>query len=368
MREVFSNGIISTLTFDAQPFRFETCSRFPDDFKPPVRDGSRSLLACREMARTLRMRGGQLRGCLASEQDIREFEGRAKEKDATLRWAPSDGGTALSRPGLGSGECENVNIKYRVVIAEDHELLRNGLRSMLSAQGNYDVIGEARDGKEAFQMAMTLNPDLMLMDLSMRGMNGIDASAAIKRRAPGMRIVALTVHQSEEYVREALRAGVDGYVLKDVSFDELLVAMRTVMQGKKHLSADVYGYMVDSFVTGREAAAPKKAWDVLTARERSVLKLIAEGRTNRQVGQYLNLSPKTIEKYRASMMHKLNIANLTELVLVAISMGLLASLASKCSEPDADDTPIRLAEHPEPPADAEPHAELPAYRLGGVTG
>ena len=259
---------------------------------------------------------------------------------------------------------KHMNTNCRVVIAEDHDLLRNGLRSMLSAQGGYDVIGEARDGKEACQMAMTLNPDLMLMDLSMRGMNGIDASVAIKRRSPNVRIVVLTVHQSEEYVREALRAGVEGYVLKDVSFDELLVAMRMVMQGKKHLSADVYGYMVDSFVTGREAPAPKKAWDILTARERSVLKLIAEGRTNRQVGQYLNLSPKTIEKYRASMMHKLNIANLTELVLVAISMGLLTSLAEKCSEPKIDDTPVRLSADLDRQSESPEDTGLPRYGLG----
>jgi DNA-binding NarL/FixJ family response regulator len=261
-----------------------------------------------------------------------------------------------------------VNTKYRVVIAEDHDLLRNGLRSMLCAQGDYDVIGEAKDGKEACQLAMTLNPNLMLMDLSMRGMNGIDATAAIKRRSPNVRIVALTVHQSEEYVREALRAGVDGYVLKDVSFDELLIAMHTVAKGKKHLSADVYGCMVDSFVTGREAPAPKKAWDVLTARERSVLKLIAEGRTNRQVGQYLNLSPKTIEKYRASMMHKLNISNLPELVLVAISMGLLTSLAAKCSEPNADDTLVHLPVNPDRQAQSDMDTPLPGYRMGEAAG
>src|SRR5258708_920754 len=259
----------------------------------------------------------------------------------------------------------NVNIKYRVLIVEDHDLLRNGLCSMLSAQREYDVIGEAKDGKEACQLAMTLSPDLILMDLSMRC---IDASAAIKRLSPLVHIVALTVHQNEEYVREALRAGVDGYVLKDVSFDELLVAMHAVMQGKKHLSADVYGYMVDSFITGREAVAPRKAWDILTARERSVLKLIAEGRTNRQVGQYLNLSPKTIEKYRASVVHKLAIENLTELVLVAISMGLLTSLASKCAEPGVDDRLARLpVAHQEPPPEPGNIAELPISRLSGTT-
>ncbi|WP_423759588.1 response regulator [Burkholderia sp. NLJ2] len=259
-----------------------------------------------------------------------------------------------------------MNTKCRVVIAEDHDLLRNGLRSMLCAQGDYDVVGEARDGKEACHQALALAPDLILMDLSMRGMNGIDASATIKRRTPTVRIIALTVHQSEEYVREALRAGVDGYVLKDVSFDELLLAMRMVRQGKKHLSADVYGYMVDSFVTGREMPAPRKAWDILTARERSVLKLIAEGRTNRQVGQYLNLSPKTIEKYRASMMHKLHLANLTELVLVAMSMGLLTTLAAKCAEPEADDVPTHSIDDVGAPEDAGAHARLNDYPLGGV--
>jgi DNA-binding NarL/FixJ family response regulator len=260
-----------------------------------------------------------------------------------------------------------MSVKHRIVIAEDHDLLRSGLRSLLCAQGDYDVVGEAKDGKEACHLAITLNPGLILMDLSMRGMNGIDACAAIKRRTPTIRIVALTVHQSEEYVREALRAGVDGYVLKDVSFDDLLIAMRAVMQGKKHLSTEVYGHMVDSFVTGREAKAPKKnAWDMLTARERSVLKLIAEGRTNRQVGQYLNLSPKTIEKYRASMMHKLNIGNLTELVLVAINMGLLTSLATKCSEPNAQEKLARSPADPDEGSDTRPGELFGQYRLGSV--
>jgi DNA-binding NarL/FixJ family response regulator len=226
-----------------------------------------------------------------------------------------------------------VGIKHRVLIAEDHHLLRGGLRSMLSALGEFEVVGEAKDGREACQLAISLLPDLILTDLSMPGMSGIDAIGAIKRRSPCVRIIALTVHKGEEYVREALRMGVDGYVLKDASFEELVVSMRAVMQGKKHLSPDVYGSLVESFVIGHDAPARKKPWDLLTARERSVLKLVAEGRTNRQVGQYLNLSPKTIEKYRASLMHKLDISNLTGLVLAAIDMGLIASLAKKFYDP-----------------------------------
>jgi DNA-binding NarL/FixJ family response regulator len=196
---------------------------------------------------------------------------------------------------------------------------------MLSALGEYDVVGEAKDGREACQLSISLLPDLILTDLSMPGMNGIDVVATIKRRLPQVRVVVLTVHKGEEYVREALRVGVDGYVLKDASLEELVSALRTVMQGRRHLSADVYGDVVQSFVAGRDACAPKSAWELLTARERSVLKLVAEGRTNRQVGQYLNLSPKTIEKYRASLMHKLDICNLTGLVRAAIDMGLIPS-------------------------------------------
>jgi DNA-binding NarL/FixJ family response regulator len=206
---------------------------------------------------------------------------------------------------------------------------------MLSALGDYDIVGEAKDGKEACQQAIALMPDLILGDLSMPGLSSIDVIATIKRRSPQIRIVVLTVQKADAYVREALRAGVDGYVLKDASFDELVAALRAVMQGKQYLSADVYGNLVRSFVSGPDAKAAKSAWELLTARERSVLKLVAEGRTNRQVGQYLNLSPKTIEKYRANLMHKLDISNLTGLVLAAIEMGLITATAEKPSSANA---------------------------------
>lgn len=230
---------------------------------------------------------------------------------------------------------------HRLLIAEDHHLLRCGLRSMLSALGEYDVVGEAKDGREACQLAISLAPDLVLTDLSMPGMNGIDMVATIKRRLPQIRVVVLTVYKSEEYVREALRVGVDGYVLKDASFEELVAALRAVMQGKRHLSADVYGNVVKSFVNGHEALAPKSTWETLTARERSVLQLVAEGRTNRQVGLYLNLSPKTIEKYRAHLMEKLGVGNVTGLVLAAIGLGLIAPQPDLQS--DANIEPRRIA-------------------------
>ena len=211
--------------------------------------------------------------------------------------------------------------------------------SMLSGLGQYEVVGEAKDGREACRCAASLSPDLILMDLAMQGMNGIDAIATIKRRSPLIRIVALTVHKSEEYVREALRAGTDGYVLKDASFEELLIAMQAVMLGRKHLSPDVYDdVVVKSFVAGRELPASKNSWERLTPRERSVMKLVAEGRTNREVGLYLNLSRRTIESYRTSLMHKLDISNLTALVFAAIEMGLIPPLEKNLPNPPASHT------------------------------
>jgi DNA-binding NarL/FixJ family response regulator len=237
-----------------------------------------------------------------------------------------------------------VSHVHRLLIAEDHHLLRGGLRSMLSSLGEYEVVGEAKDGREACQLAISLVPDLVLTDLSMPGMNGIDMVATIKRRLPQIRVVVLTVYKSEEYVREALRVGADGYVLKDASFEELVMAMRLVMQGKRHLSADVYGNVVQSFVNGHDTQTPKSAWETLTARERSVLQLVAEGRTNRQVGQYLNLSPKTIEKYRAHLMEKLGVCNVTGLVLAAIDLGLIAPLQDRHHEASAGEASVSRQE------------------------
>lgn len=218
-------------------------------------------------------------------------------------------------------------MKKRIMIVEDHNLLRQGLRSLVSTLPDFDVIGEARDGKEAVRLALSLVPDLIMMDLSMPGMNGIEATAQIKRRLPQVRVVALTAYKTDEYVREALRAGADGYVLKDASYEELVLALRHVAMGKRFLSADVSGHLVDALLHAGEPAAPQTTpsspWNKLTARERSILKLIAEGRTNRSAAEYLNVSPKTIEKHRASVMRKLGLRNVAELTLVALESGLI---------------------------------------------
>jgi len=214
-------------------------------------------------------------------------------------------------------------MKKRVLIAEDHNLLRQGLRSLIGSLPDFDVVGEARDGKEALVQAIDLEPDVILMDLSMPGMNGIEATAQVKRRMPGVRVLALTAYRTEEYVREALRAGVDGYILKDASYDELVMALRSVIGGKKFLSPDVSGQLVDGYLHGERSEAKTAPWVRLTTRERSILKLIAEGRTNRATAEFLNVSPKTVEKHRANLMRKLGLRNVAELTLVALESGMI---------------------------------------------
>jgi DNA-binding NarL/FixJ family response regulator len=214
-------------------------------------------------------------------------------------------------------------MKSRILIAEDHNLLRQGLRSLVSSLPDFEVVGEGRDGKEAVRQAIALTPDLILMDPSMPGMNGIEATAQIKRRMPAVKVVALTAYKTDEYVREALRAGADGYILKDASYDELVMALRSVIGGKKFLSPDVSGHLVDSYLHGGRPEAKAAPWDKLTARERSILKLIAEGRTNRAAAEFLNVSPKTVEKHRANLMRKLGLRNVAELTLVALESGLI---------------------------------------------
>jgi DNA-binding NarL/FixJ family response regulator len=214
-------------------------------------------------------------------------------------------------------------MKHRVLIVEDHHLLRQGLRSMVAALPDFDVVAEAKDGKEAIRQAVAAQPDLILMDLSLPLMTGIEASAQIKGRLPHIRIIALTAFKTEEYVHEALRAGVDGYVMKDVSYEELLAALRSVMAGKKFLSPDVSGQLVNTLLQRGRKPRQVSPWEKLTVRERGILKLIAEGRTNRGAAALLNVSPKTVEKHRGNLMRKLGLCNVGELTLVALERGLI---------------------------------------------
>ncbi|WP_260463801.1 response regulator transcription factor [Burkholderia sp. Bp8963] len=214
--------------------------------------------------------------------------------------------------------------KHRVLIVEDQHLLRIGLSRMVSELDDYCIAGEASGGIEACRLAALTLPDLILMDLSMPGGSGFEAIATIKRDTPHTRIIVLTVHHSEDNVREAFASGADGYVVKDSSFADLVREMRFVMQGKCVVSLDAYRSRVGLQGLRDENAHKARLWNTLTSRERTVMRLVVEGHTSRQVGECLKISPKTVEKHRANLMHKLGIANLTGLVHFAIDIGVLA--------------------------------------------
>lgn len=214
-------------------------------------------------------------------------------------------------------------MSIRLLLLDDNCLFRKGLSALLSLQPDMSVAGDVGTGREAEQMSARLDPDVLLMDLRLAGIIGLDIAAQIKRRQAQIKVVMLTASRTEEYVRAALRQGIDGYVLKDASLEELLIAIRSVAKGKKYLSPDVSGHVVESFLHPEQSNGKSSQLDILTNRERGILQLIAEGRTNRSAAEFLCVSPKTVEKHRASLMQKLGLRNATEMTLAAIEMGLI---------------------------------------------
>lgn len=221
-----------------------------------------------------------------------------------------------------------MTIKKRILIVEDHTLFRAGLRALLAQDPELDIVGEADNGRDAVRLVGTLAPDLVLMDLTMPGMNGIEAIREIRRRDTHARILVLTIHKTDEYIHESLKAGADGYMLKDASHDELLTAVRSVLNGKTYLSPDISGKVLHRYLKIGEPSQAASPWDSLTHREKEVLKLVAEGRQNKYIANYLALSVKTVEKHRSNLMKKLDLHNAAGLTAYAIEKGLLASAAA----------------------------------------
>jgi DNA-binding NarL/FixJ family response regulator len=220
---------------------------------------------------------------------------------------------------------ERMGEKKKILIVEDHTLLRVGLRALLSQDPDIEIAGESEDGREAVRAIGTINPDLVLMDLTMPRTNGIDAIREIKRRYPGVRVLVLTVHKADEYIHESLKAGADGYVLKDATHDELRTAVQTVLRGKTYLSPDISGKVITGYLGGGNGTRFSSAWDSVTHRERQVLKLVAEGHSNKHIAEYLCLSVKTVEKHRANLMKKLDLHSASTLTAFAIDRGLVSS-------------------------------------------
>ena len=212
----------------------------------------------------------------------------------------------------------------KIVLAEDHTILREGLRALLSADPSFEIVGEACDGRDAVRCVEKLVPDLLLMDLSMPRMSGMEAIREIKKRYPEIKIIALTVHKTEEYLLTTLKAGADGYVLKDATHDELVMAIKNVMLGKSYLSPGVSEKVIEGYLEGKESSRSVSSWESLSQREREVLKLIAEGYKNKDIAGDLCISLKTVEKHRANLMKKLDLHNAAALTVYAVERGLVS--------------------------------------------
>jgi DNA-binding NarL/FixJ family response regulator len=187
------------------------------------------------------------------------------------------------------------------------------------------IVGEAGDGLEAIRSVRDHNPDMVLLDLSMPRMTGLDAIKEIKRVNSQTKIIVLTVHSTEEHILATLQAGADGYVLKDVHSEELMTAIRHVLDGRRYLSPSISGTVIDGLLQGKKASAIRSSWDTLTQREREILKLVAEGHKNKEIADLLCISLKTVEKHRANLMEKLDLHNVASLTALAAEKGLINS-------------------------------------------
>lgn len=213
--------------------------------------------------------------------------------------------------------------KIRVLVEDDHALFRAGLRKLLQSFPDVDVVGEAADGLEAVHLTERHRPDVLLMDIAMPELNGVDAASRLAREAPRTRVVILSVHTGEEFVLRAIRAGAAGYLLKDASPAELEQAVKAVARGEMYLSPAVSRYVVEDYV--RRAGPEHSPLDRLTPRQRQVLQLIAEGNTTKAIATKLGLSGKTVETHRAQLMDRLEVHDIASLVRLAIRLGLVAS-------------------------------------------
>ena len=208
--------------------------------------------------------------------------------------------------------------KIRILLADDHRMVRQGFKLILQGQEDMAVIGETGNGREAVELAQSLKPDVVVMDVTMPELNGIEATRRIRETQPFVRVLALSVHRDDVYVREIVRAGAEGYILKESADSELIAAVRAVAQGNSYLSPEVAGSVLKDY--RKHATNPV---DLLSSREREVLQLIAEGKTNKEIAVGLNLSVYTVDGHRTRIMEKLGLHSVGELVRFAVRSGLV---------------------------------------------
>ncbi|GAB4431850.1 MAG: response regulator transcription factor [Anaerolineae bacterium] len=211
----------------------------------------------------------------------------------------------------------------RVILADDHNLVRTGIKMLVDSLPGVEVVAEAADGYETLALVATHLPDVVLLDIGMPRLNGLETAARISKDYPAIRILMLSVHTTEEYVLRALRVGAAGYLLKDADQSELELALKAVTSGETYLSPGVSRHVIDQYL--QTVSGASRPLDELTPRQRQILQLIAEGQTTKQIAQTLNLSVKTVDSHRTAMMDRLNLHDIAGLVRFAVRMGLVTS-------------------------------------------
>ncbi len=214
--------------------------------------------------------------------------------------------------------------KIRILLVDDHKILRDGICSLLKQYPDMEVVGESADGKLALRLVKELSPDIVIMDISMPELNGIEATRRILLEYPHVKVMALSMHYEKHFISEIFKAGASGYLLKDCAFDEMAHAIRIVIDNKTYIPPQIASLLVESLVNNSTSVHNKHAITLLTEREKEVLKLIAEGKSTKQIAAHLNVSSKTIESHRRQVMAKLNIRNVADLTKYSIREGLIS--------------------------------------------
>ena len=214
--------------------------------------------------------------------------------------------------------------KLRILLADDHIVMRTGLRALLERQPNLEIVGESENGRETVALAASLRPDVVVMDVGMPVLNGIEATQTIVTQCPTTAVVILSMHADESYVMRALKAGARGYLLKDSAAADLIGAIQAISQGKSFFSPKVSRILAEDYVRVLKQNGAVDTYDLLTSREREILQLLAEGKTNKEVATALNISPYTVETHRSHILQKLNLHNSAELVLYAVRKGIIS--------------------------------------------
>ncbi|MGA2327165.1 MAG: response regulator transcription factor [Bryobacteraceae bacterium] len=208
--------------------------------------------------------------------------------------------------------------KIRILVADDHGIVRQGLRYVLEREADLQVVGEASDGREAVRLAEALDPKVIVMDIGMPQLNGIEATSQIVRRDPAVKVIVLSMHADEVYLLRALSAGVRGYLLKGSADQDLVRAVRAVAEGKCFFSPAIAQMLAEEYTRQLQKTDSQDSYELLTEREREILQLLAEGKSNKEVATVLNVSPYTVETHRTHLMQKLNLHNTAEIVLYAV--------------------------------------------------